>query len=58
VSALPRAGDGREVTSGHLVRLLALCATTGVRTLVNWAASGTFERVARERRLINQMTGS
>jgi hypothetical protein len=46
------------VPSGHLVRLLALCATTGVRTLVNWAAFGMFERVARERRLINQMTGS
>jgi hypothetical protein len=38
--------------------LLALCATTDVLTLVSWAVSHTFERLARERGLIDQTTGS
>jgi ABC-2 type transport system permease protein len=38
--------------------LLALCATTGVLTLVSWAIFHTFERLARERGLIDQTTGS
>jgi ABC-2 type transport system permease protein len=38
--------------------LLALCATTAVLTLGSWAVYRTFERVARERGLIDQTTGS
>ncbi len=38
--------------------LLALCATTGVLTLVSGAIFHTFERLARERGLIDQTTGS
>jgi ABC-2 type transport system permease protein len=38
--------------------LLALCGTTVVLTLGSWAVYRTFERVARERGLIDQTTGS
>lgn len=38
--------------------LLALCGTTAVLTLGCWAVFRTFERVARERGLIDQTTGS
>jgi ABC-2 type transport system permease protein len=38
--------------------LLALCASTAVLTLVSWGVFRTFERVARERGLIDQTTGS
>jgi ABC-2 type transport system permease protein len=38
--------------------LLALCASTAVLTLGSWAVFRTFERVARERGLIDQTTGS
>jgi hypothetical protein len=38
--------------------LLALCGTTGLLTLGSWAVYRTFERVARERGLIDQTTGS
>jgi ABC-2 type transport system permease protein len=37
---------------------LALCASTAVLTLGSWAVFRTFERVARERGLIDQTTGS
>jgi ABC-2 type transport system permease protein len=40
------------------VVLAALCLTTGVLTLGSWAVYRTFERVARERGLIDQTTGS
>ena len=43
--------------SGTMV-LFALCATTGVLTLVSRAIFHTFERLARERGLIDQTTGS
>ncbi len=38
--------------------LVALCVTTGVLTLGSWAVFRTFERLARERGLIDQTTGS
>lgn len=38
--------------------LFALCASTGVLTLVSWTVFRTFERAARERGLIDQTTGS
>ena len=38
--------------------LIALCASTAVLTLVSWAVFRTFERLARERGLIDQTTGS
>jgi ABC-2 type transport system permease protein len=38
--------------------LLALCATTGLLTLGSWAVFRVFERLARERGLIDQTTGS
>jgi hypothetical protein len=38
--------------------LLALCGTTGLLTLGACAVYRTFERVARERGLIDQTTGS
>jgi hypothetical protein len=38
--------------------LLALCGTTAVLTLGSWAVYRTCERVARERGLIDQNTGS
>lgn len=38
--------------------LLALCTSTGVLTLVSWRVFRAFERVARERGLIDQTTGS
>jgi ABC-2 type transport system permease protein len=38
--------------------LFALCASTAVLTLVSWAVFRTFERLARERGLIDQTTGS
>jgi ABC-2 type transport system permease protein len=38
--------------------ILALCASTAVLTLVSWTVFRTFERVARERGLIDQTTGS
>ncbi len=38
--------------------LLALCATTAVLTLGSWAVFRVFERIARERGLIDQTTGS
>jgi ABC-2 type transport system permease protein len=38
--------------------MAALCLTTGVLTLGSWAVYRTFERVARERGLIDQTTGS
>ncbi len=38
--------------------VLALCASTAVLTLGSWAVFRTFERVARERGLIDQTTGS
>jgi len=38
--------------------LLALCATTALLTLGSWAVYRSFERVARERGLIDQTTGS
>jgi ABC-2 type transport system permease protein len=38
--------------------LLALCGTTALLTLGSWAVYRTFERVARERGLIDQTTGS
>ncbi len=37
--------------------LCALCASTGLLTLVNVAIFGSFERPARERGLIDQTTG-
>jgi hypothetical protein len=38
--------------------LVALCVTTALLTLGSWAVYRTFERVARERGLIDQTTGS
>ncbi len=38
--------------------MLALCASTAVLTLVSWAVFRMFERLARERGLIDQTTGS
>jgi ABC-2 type transport system permease protein len=38
--------------------LVALCASTAVLTLGSWAVFRAFERVARERGLIDQTTGS
>jgi ABC-2 type transport system permease protein len=38
--------------------LFALCASTAVLTLASWAVFRTFERLARERGLIDQTTGS
>ncbi len=38
--------------------LIALCATTAVLTLGSWAVFRSFERLARERGLIDQTTGS
>jgi ABC-2 type transport system permease protein len=38
--------------------LIALCASTAVLTLGSWAVFRTFERIARERGLIDQTTGS
>jgi ABC-2 type transport system permease protein len=38
--------------------VLALCASTAVLTLGSWMVFRTFERVARERGLIDQTTGS
>jgi hypothetical protein len=38
--------------------LTALCASTAVLTLVSVVIFRTFERVARERGLIDQTTGS
>ncbi len=38
--------------------LLALCATSAVLTLGSWAIFRSFERLARERGLIDQTTGS
>jgi ABC-2 type transport system permease protein len=38
--------------------LLALCTSTAVLTLVSWTIFRAFERVARERGLIDQTTGS
>jgi hypothetical protein len=38
--------------------LIALCASTAVLTLVSWVVFRPFERVARERGLIDQTTGS
>ena len=38
--------------------LCALCVTTAVLTLASWAVFRAFERLARERGLIDQTTGS
>ncbi len=38
--------------------ILALCASTAVLTLGSWAVFRAFERIARERGLIDQTTGS
>jgi hypothetical protein len=38
--------------------LLALCASAAMLTLVSWATFRAFERVARERGLIDRTTGS
>ncbi len=49
-----------EILAGYsdTMVLLALCASTAVLTLASWAVFRTFERVARERGLIDQTTGS
>ncbi len=50
--------SGILVGFSDLAVLAALCATTAVLTLGSWAVFRTYERIARERGLIDQTTGS